>query len=257
MGPVLSAALWFFVLLLLMFVLHEVYGPLLKKKILKILLLPGLVSLLLFKIVCCYAVGAKVCDTKLLDNDREIIRYEEPRAGWLGHLVISVVPFFAMALLFCLVQRLLDYPAVVPRSLPEFSLLWKSPGAFFGGFFDFLSWFITGLIPHGARQPAFWVVLGMGCNWILALAPTLRDFKYISLATAALTGLGLLAVSVLGLGLTHRTNANSFLLHDLNMNVKLLLGLATIWLGVSVATVGAWRLYQNSSGGEEKKKKKR
>lgn len=251
MAPVLSAAAWFFVLVGLMFVLHEVYGPLLRKKVLKVLLLPGLVALLLFKVLCCYAVGARVKDTKLLDDDRDIVLYEEPRIGWPGHLVIAVVPFFCMLLLFCLVNYFLGYPAAVPEPLPDFAQLWQAPGAFFSGFLGFLGWFVTGLFPHGASHPPFWLLLGLGVNWLLALAPTLRDFKYIVLCAAALAGLGLLATSVLGLGLTHRTEANLFLLRDLNMNVKFLLGLAFLWLAASVVTVGAWRLYQNTAGGRD------
>jgi hypothetical protein len=241
-----------------MFVLHEIYGPLLKKKILKILIIPGLAAFLVFKILACYLVGAKVQDTKLLDDDREILTYGEPKIGMAGHFVISVVPFFCMLLLFCILNILLDMPVRLhPDSLPEIALLWNKTGAFFSQFMDFILWFFSGLFKHGFKIPAFWIILSLGVNLILALAPTLKEFKYIALAAGILLGIGIL-LEVLGMGLTQRTDANLAILKylgHLKMNVSFLLGLAFIWLAASVITVGAYRLYTKAGEGKGKDRK--
>jgi hypothetical protein len=253
-GPIYSAAIWFFILCLLMYALHEIYGPILRKKILKILILPGLVSMLVFKILACYLVNAKVQDTKLIDDDKEILTHTEPKTGWFGNFVIAVVPFFCMLLLFCLVNELLGAPAQVSRPLPGFDVLWANPGTFFSQFFNFMGWFFSGMIEHGIERPVFWLMLGLGVNLLLSLAPTLKDFKYIALAGAILFGIVLL-FNMLGLGFTERTKANVFLLGNLVGNVRFLLGLGFLWLGASVVLIGAYRIYLNSTEGDGKKKK--
>jgi hypothetical protein len=258
MGSTVEASLWFFLLCILMLALHEIYGPLLRKKVLKALILPGLASLLVFKILCCAIMGAKVIDTKLLDDDKEILHYAEPRTGWFGHFVIAVVPFFCLILLFCIVVALMGWPLEGLRPLPRFSLLWHAPGSFCSGFLEFLRVFVVCTVECGTENPLVWLLLALGVNVLLALAPTLRDFKYIAIAAGILLAVGLLFWA-LGLGLTERTEANAFIfryVHAVYYNITFLLGLALLWLGGSLFTVGAYRAYSRAGEHREGKKKK-
>ncbi len=255
MDSILSSGVWFLLFCGLTFVLHEVYGPLLKRQAFKVFTLPGLATILAFKLLCCYMTGTKVEETRLLADDKEIIKHGEPRIGWPGRLVIAVVPFFCMLLLFCVINAALGKPVVIPEPLPEFKTLFKQPGAFFGTFLDFILWFFSGLVERGRHGWGLWIMIALGLNLILAVAPTLRDFKYIIIAAAAVF-LVAAGAKALGIGVTGRTEANSFIyayVDGLGTNVKFLLGLGLIWLAASAITVGSWRLYLTAA---EKNKKK-
>ncbi len=255
MAALLSAGIWFLVFCGLTFVLHQVYGPILRKKAVKLLFLPGLAALLMFKMLSCYMVGAKIQDTRLLDDDKEIIKYGDPKIGWPGRMVIAVVPFVCLLLLFCILNAAFGEPAVVPDPLPQFSLLIERPLAFFETLLDFILWFFTGILPRRGGGAGLWIMIAVGLNVIIALAPTVHDFKYVALA-AGLALLAALCFRALGLGVTGRTDANSFIytyVEKLNINVKFLLGLGLIWLAASATTVGAFRLY--ASAAERNKKK--
>ena len=65
---ILSSVVWFAVLVLLMHGLKDIYGPLLRKRIVKFAVAPGGIVFLFFTILACWVAGARGKESKALDE---------------------------------------------------------------------------------------------------------------------------------------------------------------------------------------------
>ncbi|MHC4601069.1 MAG: hypothetical protein ACYS47_18910, partial [Planctomycetota bacterium] len=89
---VLSAVLWFGVLILFMHLLRDIYGPLLRRRLIKFAVAPGIIVYLFFKILTCYVAGARIREIKPFDDRSELLQYDRPGLGAFGEFLISVLP---------------------------------------------------------------------------------------------------------------------------------------------------------------------
>jgi hypothetical protein len=240
-----AAILWFVVLILLMHALRDIYGPLLKRRLVKLAVAPGIVVFLFFKILTCYVAGARIREIKPFDDKVELLQYDKPSLGAFGEFLIGVLPMACLLLTFALVFTFVPAGGTVATGrLPDLSLLWQSPGLFFSGGWHFLKTFFTSAF-YAIAQISFWLLVYAAVNTLLAGAPSFRDLKYLAIA-CGIAILALLAFEALHVRVGS-LEVRSFL-YRLKMSFNFLLGAGIGWVLLSIFTVGAWRLFaQNRS----------
>ena len=167
----LFAVVWFALLILLMHALRDVYGPLLQRRVVKLAVAPGIVVFLFFKILTCYVAGARVKEIKPFDDKAKLLDYDKPSLGPVGEFLIAVLPLLCLLVTFALLYSLMAMRLLytIP-DLPRIPLLWRAPGAFFGGFVDFLVGFLKTSYAVGSWW-AFWILVYGAVNALLAGAP--------------------------------------------------------------------------------------
>ena len=237
---VLSAVLWFGILILFMHLLRDIYGPFLKRRLVKLAVAPGIIVYLFFKILTCYVAGARIREIKPFDDRSDLLQYDRPGLGAFGEFLIGVLPLACLLLAFALLFTLLPVRRMssIP-DLPFLPLVWRAPGTFLEdgwtfckGFLD-IAWKVSG-------QFAFWLLVYAAVNTLLAGAPSLKDIKYIAVAAAvgALIWIGMEKLRIRVGSAEIRSLADR-----LTLSFRFLLGAGVGWILISVVTVGAWRLF--------------
>ncbi|GEM_PF-3206390 len=235
----LSGVLWFTILILLMHALRDIYGPLLRRRVVKIVLAPGVVVFLFFKILACTIAGARVREIKPFDDRADLLKYEKPTLGFLGEFLIAVLPLACLLLSFTLLCVLCSVRGMRLQPLPSFPLLWEAPRAFASGSWHFLEgFFLASWKAIGNWR--LWILLYGAVNVLLAGAPPLKDLKHVAVALA-LAALAALAVNALSIEI-HSPNFDN-IAGRLVGSYLFLFGAAIAWIALSVVTVGAWRLF--------------
>ena len=241
---ILSIVLWFGVLILLMHLLRDIYGPFLKRRIVKLAVAPGIIVYLFFKILACYVAGARIREIKPFDDRSELIQYERPGLGALGEFLIGSLPLACLLLSFALVFTLFPVRRMDLPDLPFFPMIWRAPLTFVEYGWTFCDGFLH-VCWKALGQFTFWILLYASVNTLLAGAPSLKDMKYIAIAAAlgALIWFGIEALRIKVGSAEIRSFAQR-----LALSFQFLLGAGVGWILVSVVTVGAWRIFgQNRS----------
>ncbi|MHC4778730.1 MAG: hypothetical protein ACYTFG_09170 [Planctomycetota bacterium] len=236
---VLSTVLWFGVLILLMHLLRDIYGPLLKRRIVKFAVAPGIIVFVFFKILACYVAGARIKEIKPFDDRSDLIQYEKPGLGALGEFLIGVLPLACLILAFALIFTLFPVRRLSVPDLPFFPLLWRAPKTFLECGWTFCDGFLA-VCWKFIGQFSFWILVYAAVNTLLAGAPSLKDLKHVAIAAAlgALIWFGIEALRIRFGSSEIRSFAER-----LALSFRFLLGAGVAWIIVSVVTVGVWRLF--------------
>jgi hypothetical protein len=235
----LHGVLWIVALVLLMHLLRDVWGPLLRRRAVKVALAPGIVVFLFFRILACHAAGAQISEVSPFDEDDEILKHEKPGLGVLGEFLIGVLPLLCLLLAFALLASAIPVRRWAPLELPAFSLLWNAPSLFFRGSWAFLTGFFRDVQASAGTLP-FWALVYAAVNVLLAGAPSWKELRYQAVAG----GVAVLAALVLD-GLQVRIGSRAVLsfFQRFGDSVEFLLGSGVGWILISVALVGAWRVF--------------
>lgn len=244
---VLSAILWFAVLLLLMHALRDIYGPVRRRRVVKMFLAPGVVVFLFFKILSCTVAGARTRDIKPFDDKAELLQYDRPSLGPFGDFLISVLPLACLLLTFALLFSWFPVRGLEVPDVPPFEWLWNAPRVFFEHLWDFLLGFGRESF-ESSGTVAFWLLLYGAVNVLMAGAPSFKDLKYLAVAVAIGAGAAFLASA---LKISVGSRQFDVFATRLFASLRFLLGGGVLWVVLSIFTVGAWRLF--GRGSEEKK----
>jgi hypothetical protein len=235
----ISGVLWFVVLVALMHALRDIYGPLLRRRLVKFAVAPGIVVFLFFKILTCYVAGARIREIKPFDDKAELLQYERPSLGAFGEFLICVLPLACLLLAFALAFTVFPVRGMTIFPLPYLPLLWQNPGAFGRGGWVFLSGFFRESA-GAAGQVTFWLLMYASINTLLAGAPSMRELKYVAVGVV-LGALAMIGIEASGLRVGS-PQVRSFVTRFV-VSFHFLFGAGVLWVAISVITVGAWRLF--------------
>lgn len=245
---ILSGVVWFSILVLMMHGLKDIYGPLLRKRIVKFAVAPGVIVFLFFKILACYIAGAKVKEIKPFDDNAELLQYEKPGLGAVGEFLIGALPFTCLLLSFVLLYSFSVKRGFEVPPLPLLPRLWEEPHAFAVQMWDFVAGFFK-CAGRAAGQAWFWGIAYGAVNVLLAGAPGFKALKHIAIAVA-LVALGAAGFQALKIRIGAGEARNFF--DQVAFAFSFLMGAGLSWVVLSVFTVGAWRLFLADRDGKKK-----
>lgn len=252
----MALAIWLFLFLLLTLGLGGLWKPVLDHKGARLVLAPGFLGLLILKHLACLLAVAKTRESKPFGPGDEVLTHGDPKLPGIGNLLIAAVPFFGLMAAFGVVQHFLAYPIRLPDELPALPRGPTDVARFFGGIGSYLQGAITLVLGLGGMGWGAWLATFLAVNVLLALRPSFRDLKYLTLTVVVLALLGWL-LDYFGIGVTRRTEGVVQAAYWTTLTLRttgLLIALALLLLAASGATLGVARFWTWVQEGRQREK---
>ncbi|MCI0343653.1 MAG: hypothetical protein L0216_21315 [Planctomycetales bacterium] len=242
----LATVLWMFLFLVLVFGLGALWAPLLDKKGVRFVLAPGFLAMVVLKHVACLLAAAKVRESRPFGPGDEIVEHAEPKLPGIGNLLVAAIPFFGLVVAFCLAHWALGNPLALPRDLPPLVTNLDEIARFGYGLSDYVQGAVNVVRRLPGSPVAAWVVAYLGISVLLALRPSFRDMKFLSVTILVLAAVAWL-LDYLGIGFTRRTEGAERASYWTELTLKntgLLIAFALLLLVVSSLTIGVVRFVE-------------